>query len=1791
MSSLSARRPRLVVAVLAAVLAVVGLLPGVAGAVPSPQVYNLGTAPFLGDMRGLTLNWPIVDLASTPSRNGYWEVASDGGIFTFGDAQFFGSTGNLILNRPIVAIAGTNSGLGYYLLSQDGGLFTFGDAGFFGSGAGASPVLTHTDLVVDPVRGGYWLLTADGLVTAYGATGLGSQPAPPGPLAPGVSAVAIASTPTGNGLWVAYSNGTVDAFGDATDVGDGPAGASVVDMTASPDGTGIWLVTSTGGVEPLGAVTRTDDAPVDRPAVAIVAHSADGYWVTTGGDGPGAIVGRVLDDLGNPAADACVSVVERPVTFARTGGDGRFRIPITPGSYRLRIGRCQGDDRWVDEYYKDADTFGAATVVVVNGGQDTVLDDVSLQRTATVTGVVTKPDGTPLQGACALSIADDGAFGGQVGTSITGYYRMTGLRPARYNVSFSDCTNDEYLPEYYDDAPVADLATPVTVAAGQTKTGIDAELAKAGAITGTVVTEDGGALAFNDSCVTATDDRGTFKQVPIQTGAYRLKGLGTGSYKVHFNDCLVGQQSFGGPNDYLDEWWSDQPSDATAAPVSVTAGADTTGIDAVLARAATISGTVTQNGAPALFQCVDAVQGSTSVRRTTTTSPTGFYQLRGLRDQAYTIRFGGCTGGGNQATEWWPNAPSQAAATPITLTPAEQRTGVDAVLDPAGFLEGHVTDSSGTPVRACVDVYDEATLHTRTTANWNGITGFYRIAGLNTNSYTFRFADCRVAPTGYLASQWFDGAASRSGAAPVAAQAGQTLQVATAVLQPEGVISGVVTSSSGGPASNVRVRAFAPDGSEPTELQNTVLTTVTGFYRIERLTAATYRVKFDPSSVYLGEWWDDAATMADADPVAVTAGATTSGIDAVLARRPGTGPDVPAAPATVLATAGQASATVSWSRVAGTHGPITGYRVTASPGGATQTFAPDADRNATFTGLTPGQTYTFTVQASTASGYGAGTVSNPVTPPGPPGAPGKPAVVAGDHAVTVSWTAAAANGSPITEYVIVASSDGAERRVAGDATSVVFDGRTNGVASTYTVTAINGAGTGPASPPSDAISSAGVPTAPGKPTATRGDGSVSLSWAASDPNGRVVDNYVVRASSDGAELTVAGDVTAATFGGRTNGVSETFTVRAINAVGSSAASPASDAVVPAGVPATPGKPTVVAGDHQVTVSWAATNANGSTLTEYVVTASSDGAQRHVAGNVTSVVFDGRTNGVSSTYRVHAVNAVGASADSVPSDAVSSAGVPTAPGKPVATAGDRSVALTWAASDPNGRALTSYVIRASSDGAEVTVPGDVTSATFGGRTNGVPDTFTVRGINAIGTSAASPASNLVVPAAVPGIPPKPIVVPGNGSVLVTWTAPPANGSAITEYVLTASSDGAELHVAAAVTTATFPGRPNGVASTYTVRAVNGVGSGPASPPSDSVAPSAPPAPPSSPDPESIVAGQTEVEALPAGVEVALTGSGFKPFVPGEVVINSTPRKLGTFVTDANGAFSVVVTIPSTMDLGNHTLVATALAPDGTVRSLATPVVVVSPAPAGGYRLVAADGGLFTFGSSTFEGSAGGSKLAAPIVAAAATPSGKGYWMAGADGLVVTFGDANHFGSLAGTKLNRPIVGMAATPSGKGYWLVATDGGIFAFGDAAFLGSTGDLRLNQPIVGMATTPSGKGYWLVASDGGIFAFGDAAFLGSTGALRLNKPIVGMAASPTGLGYWLVASDGGIFSFGDAAFFGSTGDLRLNQPIVAMSATPRGDGYRLVASDGGIFTFGDAAFLGSTGDLRLSQPILAIV
>ena len=69
---------------------------------------------------------------------------------------------------------------------------------------------------------------------------------------------------------------------------------------------------------------------------------------------------------------------------------------------------------------------------------------------------------------------------------------------------------------------------------------------------------------------------------------------------------------------------------------------------------------------------------------------------------------------------------------------------------------------------------------------------------------------------------------------------------------------------------------------------------------------------------------------------------------------------------------------------------------------------------------------------------------------------------------------------------------------------------------------------------------------------------------------------------------------------------------------------------------------------------------------------------------------------------------------------------------------------------------------------------------------------------------------------------------------------------------------------------------------------------------------------------------------------------------------------------------------------------------------------------------------------------------------ASPSGQGYRFVASDGGIFTYGQAPFYGSTGSIRLASPVVGMAPDNAMNGYWMAAADGGIFTFGGAAYMG---------------------------------------------------------------------------------------------------------------------------------------------
>jgi hypothetical protein len=176
-------------------------------------MFSFGDAPFAGSMGGHYLARPIVAMAPSKSGggSGYYEVASDGGIFAFG-VPFYGSMGGQALNRPIVGIAVTADGKGYWEVASDGGVFSFGDATFSGSTGGISLQRPIVGMTATGDGKGYWMIASDGGIFSFGDAGfygsMGSAPSPD-------PAQRVVPTRDGKGYWIFDQNGTAHTFGDA----------------------------------------------------------------------------------------------------------------------------------------------------------------------------------------------------------------------------------------------------------------------------------------------------------------------------------------------------------------------------------------------------------------------------------------------------------------------------------------------------------------------------------------------------------------------------------------------------------------------------------------------------------------------------------------------------------------------------------------------------------------------------------------------------------------------------------------------------------------------------------------------------------------------------------------------------------------------------------------------------------------------------------------------------------------------------------------------------------------------------------------------------------------------------------------------------------------------------------------------------------------------------------------------------------------------------------------------------------------------------------------------------------------------------------------------------------------------------------------------------------------------------------------------------------------------------------------------------------------------------------------
>jgi predicted phage tail protein len=309
-------------------------------------------------------------------------------------------------------------------------------------------------------------------------------------------------------------------------------------------------------------------------------------------------------------------------------------------------------------------------------------------------------------------------------------------------------------------------------------------------------------------------------------------------------------------------------------------------------------------------------------------------------------------------------------------------------------------------------------------------------------------------------------------------------------------------------------------------------------------------------------------------------------------------------------------------------------------------------------------------------------------------APLSPVATAGNGSVALTWKAPSSNGgAPVTKYAVQSLVNGQWTNLAyPTGLSHSVSGLSNGTKYYFRIRAINAAGWSPASTTVSAVPLT-VPSAPLSPTATPGNGSVTLTWKAPSNNGGgPVTKYAVQRLVNGQWQNMAFPTTGTYKAlGLTNGSKYYFRIRAYNAAGWSPVSTTVSAV-PRTVPTAPQSVFAVPGNHSVFLSWKAPSSNGGAAVNgyHVYWATSASGPWEYFGTTysntyytaSSAYFD---NGTPYYFRIVASNAAGWSAPS----AVVSAVPRTKPSSPApciafqSSPGSHWMTVTWNAPLSNG----------------------------------------------------------------------------------------------------------------------------------------------------------------------------------------------------------------------------------------------------------------------------------------------------------------------------------------------------------------------------------------------------------------------------------------------------------------------------------------------------------------------------
>ena len=560
-------------------------------------------------------------------------------------------------------------------------------------------------------------------------------------------------------------------------------------------------------------------------------------------------------------------------------------------------------------------------------------------------------------------------------------------------------------------------------------------------------------------------------------------------------------------------------------------------------------------------------------------------------------------------------------------------------------------------------------------------------------------------------------------------------------------------------------------------------------------------------------------------------------------------PGRPAAPS-VTATAGTTdSLSVNWTAPSNTGPAIDNYDLRYREGTSGSWINGPQNvsaTSATIGSLTESTSYQVQVLARNAEGDSPWSLpgSGQTGALGAPDVPHSLDATPGNRQVMLSWVQPS-GGAEVTDYEYELDGSGTWISTGSTDTDYTVRNLTNGQPYTFKVRAANSAGQSAASTASASVTPATVPGAPTGLSATVSDQRVDLIWTAPASNGgQSITDYEYEQGGSGTWISTGGTATSYMVHNLTNGQPYRFRVRAVNSVGAGAASAASPNITPATEPGAPTGLGATVSDQEVDLIWTAPASNGgATILRYEYELDLSETWTSTGGTTTSYTVTGLTNGQSYTFRVRAVNRVGAGLASSSRSATPTSTVlaPDTPFGLSATPGNGQVMLSWV-QPSGGAALTDYEYEQA--GTWTSTGGKAPSHTVTGLNNGQTYMFRVRAVNTLGNGAVVTLEATPSPSTGrggggggggggpritrPGAPENLLAEGGDGQVKLTWEAPEDDGgSEITDYQYRINGRNPWTSIGSTQTIHTLTGLVNGTEYVFEVRAVNRIGRGRAS----------------------------------------------------------------------------------------------------------------------------------------------------------------------------------------------------------------------------------------------------------------------------------------------------------------------------------------------------------------------------